>query len=260
MPHPDFTDFASSLRVPSRDNLRDHLIRPARARHTQTKLKRQDNTDLGDLLEMELDDVFLVPKTMLEEEDGLFAAEKNNKEEKVRRHGGGSSGGIRHQHRNLQEGGVSNSPSPSLASPTAAPTAIDRGISSSYFSYYDSPSAAPTTAPTMGEIAIDYPRYFDCVGGKRQGTGEWYTYQTLFIFFVAQELYDDSMIVFEPYMGFCAHFHALKVVSSASQLLVDFPCATYLHPFERSIVRISCRGATHCTKSTRTYSEVKHVQ
>ncbi len=120
-----------------------HFDRRARPPAKRTR-KRQDNTDLDKLLEMELDDVFLVPKTMLEEDGASAEGGKDGV-----RHSSGS----RHRPRNLQEGGVSNPPSPSPADPTGAPTAAnDRGISSSYFSYYyETPSAAPTAAPTIGK-------------------------------------------------------------------------------------------------------------
>jgi len=81
----DFTDSPSIFSVTVHGTRPNHLVRPARppalAKRTRT---RQDNTNLDELLEMELDDVFLVPKTMLEE----VGASAESGEQKPSRRGG----------------------------------------------------------------------------------------------------------------------------------------------------------------------------
>ncbi|CAN0152562.1 unnamed protein product [Ectocarpus fasciculatus] len=110
---------------------------PATRRLRADPLSALEDHELLDLLEIPLDDVFLLPKTLPHGRAG--GLEKNKKGHK----------NTNHEHeRKLQE----SSPSPSLAVPTGAPTdgASARGISSSYFSsYVDSPSATPTASPTM---------------------------------------------------------------------------------------------------------------
>ncbi|CAM9826323.1 unnamed protein product [Ectocarpus sp. 4 AP-2014] len=100
-----------------------------------------EDHDLIDLLEIPLDDVFLLPKTLPHARAGRV---KKNKQghTNINNHNGNNG------ERKLQ----ASSPSPSLAVPTGAPTnGASRGISSSYFSSsVDSPSATPTASPTMG--------------------------------------------------------------------------------------------------------------
>ncbi|CAM9901834.1 unnamed protein product [Ectocarpus sp. 8 AP-2014] len=106
-------------------------------------LSALEDHDLIDLLEIPLDDVFLLPKTLPHGRADRRLVEENNQ-----RHTNANNQDSKKRERKLQ----ASSPSPSLAVPTGAPTnGASRGISSSYFSSsVDSPSATPTASPTMG--------------------------------------------------------------------------------------------------------------
>eukprot|EP00752_Nemacystus_decipiens_P011722 g10403.t1 len=135
-------------------------------------LSALDNHDLDELLDMELDEVFLVPKTMLQGGAATLPAGNNNNKHHHHNHKKNTNRQIRHLQADPQEGGSPSpslagtaaptdgtadrggiffSPSPSEAAETGAPTdGTDRGLTSSFFSsYYYSPSAAPTAAPTV---------------------------------------------------------------------------------------------------------------
>ncbi|CAN0205233.1 unnamed protein product, partial [Pylaiella littoralis] len=113
-------------------------------------LSALDNNDLVDLLDMELDEVFLLPKTTLQ--DGhhrhrphLSEKESNAFKRHHRPHHRHNNNGSKNNKRNLQEEdreeSMFSSPSPTVGS-------LSRGVSSSYMT--DSwPSSAPTAAPTM---------------------------------------------------------------------------------------------------------------
>ena len=147
---------------------------------------------------MDLDEVFLVPKTMLDG-GGSGPADNTNRHHHHHHRNNRVKRQIRHLQEDPQEGG---SPSPSLAETTGAPTdgatdrgisfspspssssslaettgaptdASDRGLPSSFFSSsYSSPSAAPTAAPTAtdddaGELCVAAPITVDATPADR---------------------------------------------------------------------------------------------
>ncbi|CAM9923479.1 unnamed protein product [Ectocarpus sp. 12 AP-2014] len=114
---------------------------PATRKLRADPLSALEDHDLIDLLEIPLDDVFLLPKTLPHGRAGRL--EKNKQ---------GHTNTNNHDGNNRERKLQASSPSPSLAVLTGAPTdGASRGISSSYFSSsVDSPSATPTASPTMG--------------------------------------------------------------------------------------------------------------
>ncbi|CAB1108913.1 unnamed protein product [Ectocarpus sp. CCAP 1310/34] len=114
---------------------------PATRKLRADPLSALEDHDLIDLLEIPLDDVFLLPETLPHGRAGRL--EKNKQVYTNTNNYDGNN-----RERKLQ----ASSPSPSLAVPTGAPTdGASRGISSSYFSsFVDSPSATPTASPTVG--------------------------------------------------------------------------------------------------------------